>query len=191
MRAKFITYTAVAGAIALISATATIANNPYAGLEQRTIKALSADAVDGHLKGYGLGYAKAAELNHYPGPAHLRELTEELGLSEDLLQKIIAIEEDMRAKAVKLGHKIVDLERQLDMMFAHAQAAPDLVTELSKKIGLLQGELRAVHLNAHLAVRPLLSDELVKRYDELRGYTGEETEDTKVMSSDHTHHHEH
>lgn len=170
-----------------LAAPAFASNQPYSGQQLRTIKSMSAGDVEGHIQGYGLGYAKTAELNHYPGPAHLRELTQELGLSEEVLQEIIAIEDDMRQKAIQLGREIVDMERQLDMMFAHAQAAPDLVMRLSKKIGALQGELRAVHLNAHLAVRPLLSDDIVKRYDELRGYT----QGTEETSSEHNHHHGH
>ena len=175
----------------MASAGVVVANQPYSGQQHRTIKSMSADEVEGHIKGYGLGYAKTAELNHYPGPAHLRELTQELGLSQEITKQILTIEEDMRANAQKLGQQIVNLERQLDMMFVHAQPSPELVDELTTKIGTLQGKLRAVHLNAHLAIRPLLSEDVIKRYDELRGYTGEETEDTKVMSSDHTHHHEH
>ena len=178
----------IALSIILASTAPTLASNqPYSGQQHRTIKSMSADEVEGHIKGYGLGYAKTAELNHYPGPAHLRELTQELGLSQEITQQILAIEEDMRTSAQRLGQQIVNLERQLDMMFVHAQPSPELVDELTSKIGALQGKLRAVHLNAHLAVRPLLSEDIIKRYDELRGYTGE-AEDT---SSDHNHHHGH
>ncbi|MEG3618745.1 hypothetical protein V5T82_09785 [Magnetovibrio sp. PR-2] len=171
----------------LAAAVPTLASNqPYSGQQHRTIKSMSAAEVEGHLKGYGLGYAKTAELNHYPGPAHLRELTKELGLSKDVTQQILAIEEQMLADAKKLGRHIVDLERKLDMMFVHAQPSPELVSKLTKEIGTLQGELRAIHLNAHLDVRPLLSKDIVERYDALRGYTSQDT-----STPEQTHHHGH
>ena len=46
----------------------TFAQSPYAGQESREIKSLSPAEVDGYLAGAGMGFAKAAELNGYPGP---------------------------------------------------------------------------------------------------------------------------
>jgi len=58
--------------VLLGSATA-LANDsgasPYAGSENREIKALSTDEIASYLQGKGMGFAKAAELNHHPGPA--------------------------------------------------------------------------------------------------------------------------
>ena len=58
------------------AAAAQAQHQPYAGQQQRDLKALSADEVKQYLEGAGLGYAKPAELNHYPGPprAALRDL---------------------------------------------------------------------------------------------------------------------
>jgi hypothetical protein len=36
----------------------------------------------------------------------------------------------------------------------------------------MQGELRTVHLRAHLEMSRVLSTEQIKKYDELRGYAG-------------------
>src|SRR5689334_17464381 len=53
---------------------------PYAGQQTRTIKALSPADVAALLKGEGMGMAKAAELNGYPGPLHVLTLSQELKL---------------------------------------------------------------------------------------------------------------
>ena len=42
--------------------------SPYAGQEMQELKALSESEVEGLLAGQGMGYAKTAELNGYPGP---------------------------------------------------------------------------------------------------------------------------
>jgi hypothetical protein len=47
----------------------------------RRIKALSAEDVDGLLTGRGLALARAAELNGYPGPMHVLEHADALGLT--------------------------------------------------------------------------------------------------------------
>jgi Spy/CpxP family protein refolding chaperone len=156
-------------------ATATTANasrSPYVGEENRTIKALSAEDVQALLAGEGHGYAKAAELNHYPGPAHVLDLADELGLSDDQREQVEAIRDAMKEDAVRLGSMVVDAEADLDALFASGEADASRVEALTLEIGQLEGELRAVHLNAHLETRALLTHEQVMRYDELRGYSG-------------------
>ena len=54
------------------------ADMPYAGQQARAIKALSDDDIAALRKGEGMGVAKAAELNGYPGPAHVLVLAADL-----------------------------------------------------------------------------------------------------------------
>lgn len=161
-----------AGALAETSA-------PYAGQQQRAIKALSASELRGLESGAGLGMAKAAELNHYPGPLHALELAEELQLNESQRQQIQAIYQQMKVDAIKQGKKLIDAETALDRLFANGNATREAVERVLAQIGTLRAQLRGVHLNAHVALRPLLSDHQVARYDQLRGYT----------AANSTHHH--
>src|SRR5882762_2364055 len=91
---------------------------PYAGQQERSIKALSADDVAALLKGEGMGMAKAAELNGYPGPTHVLTLAKELALTKSQLQQVTAIYDRMSAAAKPLGVELVDRERVLDQLFA-------------------------------------------------------------------------
>jgi hypothetical protein len=45
----------------------------------RSRQALSDQEVSALLDGHGAGFAKAAELNGYPGPMHVLELADRLG----------------------------------------------------------------------------------------------------------------
>lgn len=56
---------------------------PYAGLETRQIKALSGEPVAELRAGEGMGLALAAELNGYPGPRHVLDLANQLGLTDE------------------------------------------------------------------------------------------------------------
>jgi Spy/CpxP family protein refolding chaperone len=143
---------------------------PYAGQEQREIKALSAEEIRGYLSGSGMGLAQAAELNHYPGPKHVLDLAEPLQLSEEQRQRTQALFENMRTAAVRLGQSLIDKERQLDALFAAGTISEGQVEALGADIALLRGQLRTVHLQAHLAQRNLLTPEQLDRYDALRGY---------------------
>jgi hypothetical protein len=67
--------------ILILASTASLAQSPYAGMQTRSIKALSTQQIDDLRTGRGMGLALAAELNGYPGPAHVLELSERLALS--------------------------------------------------------------------------------------------------------------
>lgn len=171
MRLKIMAAAAV-GMMAGLAAVGAWAQGPYAGQQARAVKALSAEETRDLLEGRGMGLAKAAELNRYPGPMHLMEMAKELGLSEADAAKLRGVFESMRTEARALGAEIVAREGELDRVFADGKADPATVEALTATIGALQGKLRAVHLNAHLAVRPMLAADVVARYDALRGYAG-------------------
>jgi Spy/CpxP family protein refolding chaperone len=143
---------------------------PYAGEETREIKSLSAADFEAYVEGTGMGMAKPAELNGYPGPRHVLEHAEALGLTPAQRGDVTAAFERMRSAAVPLGERIVERERELDRLFADRRAGTEAIEQLTREIGSLSAQLRAVHLRAHVEVRDMLSDEQVERYAKLRGY---------------------
>lgn len=143
---------------------------PYAGLETRADKALSQERREGLLTGAGLGYALAAELNGLPGPRHVLDMGEEIGLTVDQRHEMQAIFDRMNAEARILGAQIVSAETELDALLDDEGATPVAVAALTDRIGALEGGLRAVHLNAHLTAAPLLSRHQRVLYARARGY---------------------
>jgi hypothetical protein len=143
---------------------------PYAGQQNRTIRALSEEDIAGLLKGEGMGMAKAAELNGYPGPVHVLALAKELGLTADQLQKVTAVHDRMSAAAKPLGAELVEHERVLDQLFAKSEITPERLAAETAEIGELNGRLRLLHLAAHLETRALLNSDQIARYQHLRGY---------------------
>jgi Spy/CpxP family protein refolding chaperone len=98
---------------------------PYAGQQSRAIKALSDEDIAALLKGEGMGYAKAAELNGYPGPKHVLDLADRLKLTPDQRQQVQAIFDRMSASAKPLGAELVERERVLDQLFQKGEITPD------------------------------------------------------------------
>jgi Spy/CpxP family protein refolding chaperone len=150
--------------------------SPCAGQEQRTIKALSEEEIRDLLEARGMGLAKAAELNSYPGPLHVLQLAAQLGLSEAQRKATDSLYANMRQRALSIGRQIVEAERILDRAFANGAIEPATLRSQVGAIANLQGELRAVHLEAHIAQRSLLTPEQITRYDVLRGYRGNSTQ---------------
>lgn len=146
------------------------AASPYAGEEGRDIKALSAEDVDAYLTGQGMGFAKAAELNGYAGPKHVLELAGELALTSEQRMRTQALFASMQTKAVALGRRLVDEERKLDRLFASTTITEASLQESVERIGALQADVRAAHLEAHLEQAKILTAEQRSRYLHLRGY---------------------
>ena len=160
---------AAAAFLSLIASTV-LAASPYAGEEGRDIKALSAEDVNAYLTGQGMGFAKAAELNGYAGPKHVLELAGELELTAEQRARSQALFASMQTKAVALGRQLVDEERKLDRLFAGASITERSLQESVARIGALQSDVRAAHLEAHLEQAKILTPEQRARYLHLRGY---------------------
>lgn len=144
--------------------------SPYAGQQSREIKALSEQELKDLLAGAGMGLAKAAELNRYPGPMHALELADRVGLTPEQRDRLGTLMHRHKAQARKLGERVVVLERELDALFAHGKATPGEVERLTLAIGEAQGRLRADHLKTHIETTALLTPEQVDRYVKARGY---------------------
>jgi len=156
--------------LALPSIAAKMPTNPYTGQQTRSIKALSDEDIDALRKGEGMGLAKAAELNGYPGPAHVRTFAKQLRLSDEQLAQITAIFDRMSAAAKSLGAEMIDREQALDQLFVKGEITPERLATETIAIGELNGRLRAVHLAAHLETRALLQPDQLALYRQLRGY---------------------
>ncbi len=154
--------------------------SPYAGQEKREIKALSKGDVEAYLNGRGMGFAKAAELNSYPGPMHVLELSKQLGLTQKQQTETQKIFDQMHAEAVRLGNQIVEKEAELDRLFARGEAGAGNVQTIVGEIAGFQRNLRLAHLRAHLEMKRLLLPEQVKKYDELRGYGSNERDSPQL-----------
>jgi Spy/CpxP family protein refolding chaperone len=143
---------------------------PYAGLQQRTVKALGDEQIADLRAGRGMGLALAAELNGYPGPLHVLELADQLQLTDQRRAQMRELTDQMRAEAIPVGEKLIERERALDQAFARQQINPASLASLTTQIGETQAELRALHLKYHLLTADLLSTHERHRYAQLRGY---------------------
>src|SRR5688500_8290915 len=147
----------------LLSGSA-FAQTPYAGMQTRPIKALPEQQVADLGAGRGMGLALAAELNGYPGPMHVLELADRLGLTAEQRTRVQMLFGNMRAEAVPLGEKLVAQEAELDRQFSEKLITPASLSSATAEIGQTQGALRHAHLKYHLATLDILTPEQAQRY---------------------------
>ncbi|MEP6565108.1 MAG: periplasmic heavy metal sensor [Mesorhizobium sp.] len=144
--------------------------SPYAGMERRVVKALSDQDIADLKAGRGMGLARAAELNGYPGPSHVLELADALHLSNDQSSRTKALLDAMKTETIPLGERLLGEEIALDRLFADRTVTPALLDAAATRIGAAQGALRAAHLRYHLAMIEVLNPDQIARYAQLRGY---------------------
>ena len=87
--------------------------SPYAHGQSSEVSSLTADEVRELRNGEGMGLARAAELNHFPGPKHLLELASELDLDPAQVERIEAIHKRMKGQAIAKGEEILEAESHL------------------------------------------------------------------------------
>ena len=146
------------------------AQQPYAGFEARPIKALSDQQLADLRAGRGMGLALAAELNGYPGPTHVLELAEPLGLSEAQQVKMQELFAAMKAETVAVGEKLIAQEAELERLFAGRTITEASLAAAMQAISTTQAALRTAHLKYHLATVAVLAPAQIHQYAELRGY---------------------
>jgi hypothetical protein len=146
------------------------AASPYAGMEHRRIKVLSDQQMADLRAGRGMGLALAAELNGYPGPMHVLELADALGLSKEQRSRTLALFEDMKAEVIPIGERLIAEEAALDRLFAELNVSRSSLDAATSRIAAAQGELRAAHLRYHLVMVEVLTSAQIADYIKRRGY---------------------
>ena len=172
----------IIAAVLAFTATAALAQSPYAGMQSRPVKALSEQQIADLKAGRGMGLALPAELNGYPGPSHILELADRLALSPDQKSRVQKLFDDMKAEAVPVGLRLIAQETALDRQFVSRSITPERLKAATAEIGATQAELRNTHLKYHLETAQILSPDQMRQYAELRGY---------ASSGPQQHHHHH
>jgi autonomous glycyl radical cofactor GrcA len=153
------------------SAATAHAQHGDSGQHTRDIKALSAEEIEQYRTGAGMGHAKAAELNHFPGPMHVLELANELRLSDEQRAATRRLMDEHKREARAIGAKLIEAERAIEALFRNGKVEQNALARAVREAAAVEGEYRLSHLETHRRTRLLLTDEQVKRYDELRGYS--------------------
>jgi hypothetical protein len=179
------------------SPTISSQSSPYIGQEVRDIKSLSNNDIQSLQNGTGEafgGMAKLAELNGYPGPRHVLDMASGLQLTDRQRIEIEMIYQNMSNKAKSIGAAIIAIEQDMDEAFANKTITQENLKLMLDKSADLYGQLRFVHLSAHLDTVQMLSIEQVQMYNKIRGYDSQSTgnsNSTSTSNDDSSSHHQH
>jgi Spy/CpxP family protein refolding chaperone len=121
------------------------------------------------LNGEGISIDHDEELNQYPGPNQVLAAADELGLSREQVQKITAINEQMRRDAVSLGRAIMDQEKELEQLISTG-ASTDAANLMLREVAEKHQKLHDIHLAAHVQVKSQLTPEQLEEYHRLHAH---------------------
>ncbi len=123
---------------------------------------------DDLLKGGGMGLAVIADINDYPGPRHVLDLQNQLGLTRDQVKKTEALEKVVSSSAVAKGGEIVQAEEELNQLFEAGTVSEKAMRSKLEQIAKLRADLRFIHLQAHLRMRQILTPDQIRLYTEIK-----------------------
>lgn len=147
----------------------------YAQLQSSPIRGLSTQQIDDLESGAGMQLALPAELNGFPGPRHVLELADRLGLNASQRDAVQALFNETNAKARAAGQEVLDAYEALDEWFRAGAGTDAELRALMRSLAEREAALRQVHLAAHVECRGLLTEHQVELYKDLRGYGGAHT----------------
>ena len=131
-------------------------------MAQSSIPADSASLAAGE----GKGIAAEAELNGYPAPRHVLDLKDKLGLTKDQIRKAENLLKLVGISASAKGGEIIEAEQELHQFFASGKINEKLLRAKLESIGKLRGELRFIHMQAHLKMKQILNPDQIQQYYE-------------------------
>ena len=131
---------------------------------QRCIDSFDRVVADGR----GFGMAFAADRNGYPGPLHVLELEDALGLTPSQVFQVRALETAMFAESRPRSAALLAAERRLDELFSSGRATESDLASPVAEVERLRGEVRLVHLRYHLKTRDVLTEQQRLVYHERR-----------------------
>jgi Spy/CpxP family protein refolding chaperone len=117
-----------------------------------------------------MGFAKAAELNGYPGPMHSLEHADALSFTAEQRDSLRRLMHEHKEEARRLGAEVVRLEKELDALFAMRTATAAAIDAKVAQIAAVNGRVRASHLKTHVRTAELLTPGQIERYKTERGY---------------------
>jgi Spy/CpxP family protein refolding chaperone len=141
----------------------------------------AAERAEGLTEGRGMGLAIPAENNGYPGPRHLLDAADTLGLSAGQREAVQKLFVAMRAEAIPAARRLLADEATLDRLFIEKRATLADIKTASDRASQSESELRVIHLKYHLATRSLLTPA------QLTAYAGLGSHPDQVGASEHHH----
>lgn len=138
---------------------------------------MSAQDMERFLKGDDVGEGLPAETFGYPNPKAVLELERDLELTSEQKNKLQGIYRKMIFEASYVGKKLVAEELALDNFFRSGSLNADQLGNRIERIGGFRWRFRWAYLSAYVAARQVLTEDQLKKYQQLKAKASPATPD--------------
>jgi Spy/CpxP family protein refolding chaperone len=120
-------------------------------------------------QGLGAGLAFPADQSDYPGPCHVLELKDVLGLTAEQELRMEELQTGMFAASRPASSWLLEAEARLRRLFADGMADEPGVRAAVAEAERAWAEVRLIHFLAHLQTRTVLTEEQRRLYRQRAG----------------------
>jgi Spy/CpxP family protein refolding chaperone len=142
---------------------------------KQSIKPISEYNLPGVGKGEGAGSGEAAELNGYPGPAHVIQMAANLGLDDRQIGAVKAIHEEMLQAVRAIAGEVKERQHELDALFESGTVTVAALEKATSAVSEAQGRLHFVHFRAHLKTREVLTPSQISTFKQIQAQASMES----------------
>jgi hypothetical protein len=113
--------------------TLTPTPGPYAGQQNNSVRGLTEAEIANLREARGMGLARPADINGYPGPVHVIELSDALSLTTEQRDTVAMLYQQMRAEAIPIGEQILAQYGALESSFHERTVTVDALARLDHR----------------------------------------------------------
>lgn len=148
------------------------AGSPYADHHDPAalIRSLTPEEIAQIGRGEGAGFALPVELNGLPGPRHVLDLADQLGLSPEQRTQVQQVFDDMQMIVIPAGRDYLAAVATLEEDIRTGKVTEEAMSSRVAEVYRLEGELATAHMTAHVQTAEILTAEQIGLYQRLRGY---------------------
>ena len=164
-----LSFTLAAGLAGVAFAQGSAHHGPPGGTPHHALAQTCDGAFEENVRdGRGFGMAFVADQQGYPGPLHVLELKNRLGLSRDQEAKAEVLLAAMFAESRPKSARLLNAEARLRQLFAAGRPDEAAVRTAVGEVETARADVRLVHLLFHVKMADALTDEQRRVYQEAR-----------------------
>ena len=157
--------------------TALLANQPVMA-QTDTVKSATLPDADNFLTEFETyqadhqisGLIAVADRHQYPFPQKVLQLQKQLALNPRQVIVLTSIDKDLKRKVKEMNGFLITNEDTMDSLFRNHHLNNGRLIFYTNRYGLYQGELRNALLQACLKAEAILTNQQIKKYNQLQGF---------------------
>ncbi len=115
-----------------------------------------------------MGLTDIVDINNYPGPKHVIDMSDQLALTKEQVIETKKLIDFVIHSTIDRGKEFLYAENELVNIFENGNIDENILRTKLDEIEKLRSEIRFIHLNTYLQMKQILTSYQINKYYELR-----------------------